>query len=274
MHVAVENLPDLSAPYALSESQCQAYRQSGHILLRGVCAPEDLPPYREAIGADVRRHAETQARLEERDTYGKAFLQVGNLWTRDEVVKRYVTARRFAQIAADLMGVSGVRIYHDQALFKEAGGGFTPWHQDQHYWPLATDHTITMWMPLVDADVDMGVMRFASGSHTEGYLGDMEISDASEAHFKQYVKERGYALSTPESMRAGDATFHSGWTLHCAPGNETDRMREVMTVIYFADGVRTAEPDNENRKRDLANWLPGCAPGDLAASPLNPVVYP
>ena len=36
-----------------------------------------------------------------------------------------------------------VRLYHDQALFKEAGGGITPWHQDQHYWPLDTDRTIT-----------------------------------------------------------------------------------------------------------------------------------
>ena len=57
---------------------------------------------------------------------------------------------RFAGVAAALLGVDGVRLYHDQALFKEPGGGPTPWHQDQVYWPLATDRTITMWMPLVD----------------------------------------------------------------------------------------------------------------------------
>ena len=50
-------------------------------------------------------------------------------------------------------------------------------------------------------------------------------------------------------------------------------MRKVMTMIYFADGAHVLEPDNPNRARDLERWLPGMKPGDLAASPLNPVVY-
>ena len=43
--------------------------------------------------------------MEERDTYGKAFLQIMNLWVEDDAVKKYVLARRFAKIAADLLGV-------------------------------------------------------------------------------------------------------------------------------------------------------------------------
>jgi ectoine hydroxylase-related dioxygenase (phytanoyl-CoA dioxygenase family) len=74
-------------------------------------------------------------------------------------------------------------------------------------------------------------------------------------------------------MAAGDATFHSGWILHGAPGNQTARAREVMTIIYFADGARVTEPVNPNQERDMTRWLPGCKPGDLAASSLNPLVY-
>lgn len=74
-------------------------------------------------------------------------------------------------------------------------------------------------------------------------------------------------------MKAGDATFHSGWTLHSATPNYTDRMREVMTIIYFEDGVRIMEPDHANRVADLEAWLPGQKPGEVAASPLNPIVY-
>ena len=59
-------------------------------------------------------------------------------------------APRFAEVAARLLGVEGVRLYHDQGLFKEPGGGPTPWHQDGYYWPLDTERTITLWMPLVD----------------------------------------------------------------------------------------------------------------------------
>jgi len=74
-------------------------------------------------------------------------------------------------------------------------------------------------------------------------------------------------------MAAGDATFHRGWTLHCAPGNQSDRMRDVMTIIYFADGCRTTEPINDNQRHDLATWLPGVSPRELAASPISPVVW-
>ena len=75
-------------------------------------------------------------------------------------------------------------------------------------------------------------------------------------------------------MRAGDASFHSGWTLHSAPGNRTDRTREAMTIIYYADGAKLLAPDNDNRQADLDRWHPGQKPGELAASPLNPVLFP
>ena len=168
------------------------------------------------------------------------------------------------------MGASGVRIYHDQALYKEPGGGHTPWHQDEYYWPLDTDNTITMWMLLTDITAEMGTLTFASRSGEQGYLGKIPISDESERYFQRYVEEQGYPLVTNGDMTAGDASFHSGWVLHCAPGNATNVLRKVMTVIYFADGARVIEPDNPNRVRDLATWLPGMKPGDLAASPINP----
>ena len=75
-------------------------------------------------------------------------------------------------------------------------------------------------------------------------------------------------------MRAGDATFHTGWTLHRAPGNATDAMREVMTIIYFADGVQVAQPQNTQQEADLQGCLPGLKPGDLAASEINPLAVP
>lgn len=269
---ATQSPPSLDSAYALSSDQIARFQQDGHIKLPGVCSPEEVAYYGRVIREAAAAHSTEKRDLKDRDTYGKAFLQIMNLWEVDAQVRAYVLAKRFARIAADLMGVPAVRLYHDQALFKEAGGGFTPWHQDQHYWPLDTDHTITMWMPLVDANTAMGTMRFASGSHAEGYLGDMPISDESEAQIAQLLAEKGYPIVESGAMRAGDATFHYGWTLHGAPGNSGDRTREVMTVIYFAEGVRVGHADNQNRQNDLARWLPGLKPGDPAASPLNPLL--
>jgi len=273
MSVEDASLPILSGEFPLDVNQGSLFRRDGHILLRGVATPEEVAKFRPLILAARDRHGSEVTPLEQRDTYGKAFLKGMNLWTVDEGVRRFVLSPRFARIAADLLGAKGVRVYHDQALIKESGGGITPWHQDQHYWPLDTSDTVTMWMPLVDVTPEMGTLRFATGSHRELYLGDLPISNESEARLEAFIHERGLATVQCPSMKAGDATFHYGWTLHGAPGNSTNRTREVMTIIWFADGARITVPDNPNRARDLERWLPGLKPGDLAASKLNPLVW-
>jgi len=128
-------------------------------------------------------------------------------------------------------------------------------------------------MPLVDVGDDVGTMTFASGSHALGDLRTPGISDATEAAFDAAVRELGLATATHGALAAGDATFHAGWTLHRAPPNATERVRPVMTVIYFADGARVTEPTDLQRF-DLALWLKGLSPGDVAASERNPRLYP
>ncbi len=66
--------------------------------------------------------------MEARDTYAKAFIQVGNLWTMGSEPRRLTFSRRLARIATELLGTRGVRMWHDQALYKEPSGGFTPCH--------------------------------------------------------------------------------------------------------------------------------------------------
>lgn len=130
-----------------------------------------------------------------------------------------------------------------------------------------------MWMPLIDLTEDMGILQFASRSHTEGYLGTLPISEESEEVFNRYIAEQGMDVATLERISAGDATFHLGWNLHSAPGNHSKQLREVMTVIWVADGCRATEPVNFNQERDMRRWMPGLNPGDLVASDLNPVAY-
>ena len=246
--------------------------RDGYVVARSVLPKSEVAVHRTAIATAVERLSKETRNLGERDTYGKAFLQVTNLWTKDDAVKRFVFDNRFAQIAANLLGVEKVRLYHDQALFKEPGGGHTPWHQDKYYWPLDTDKMITMWMPLVDIDEEMGMITFASGSHIGGPVDNVEISDESEEILARHVAEQGFALWTPSALRSGDATFHLGWTIHSAGPNKSNKMREAMTIIYFADGARITEPRSVHQQADLNAWFPGQQPGEIANSELNPVM--
>ncbi|MEO8416740.1 MAG: phytanoyl-CoA dioxygenase family protein [Ginsengibacter sp.] len=265
-------LPSLDTTIQLDPEQILDFKKNGHTLIKSVLEPGEVSAYREAINEAAYKYNTEKRKLDERDTYGKAFLQVMNLWEVDENVKKFTLARRFAKIAADLLGVENVRIYHDQALYKEPGGGFTPWHQDQYYWPLSTTNTVTMWMPLIDINVDMGMLTFASASYKDGSVKNIGISDESEKELDAYVSDKGYDITRAKTMHAGDATWHRGWTLHNAPGNNSKTTREVMTIIYFADGAEVTTPINEHQENDRNRWLDGLPPGALAASKLNPLV--
>ena len=265
-------MKDLNSYYTIPEELITEFRQKGHTLTPGLLTTEEASQCREVIANAAMKHNQETRKLEDRDTYGKAFLQVMNLWRRDEETARFVLARRFAKVAADILGVSKVRLYHDQALFKEAGGGPTPWHQDQYYWPVDTTDTVTMWMPLVDINEEMGMLTFASGSHHDGQVFDKEISDESEDLFRKDISKKGYDVTRSQTMNAGDATWHYGYTIHSAPGNESDQMRSVMTVIFVADGARVTEPENKNQEADRKTWLAGLAPGSRIDSELNPLL--
>ncbi|MEO6001320.1 MAG: phytanoyl-CoA dioxygenase family protein [Chitinophagaceae bacterium] len=272
MPVTISTLPSLDSFIDIPQQQIEEFRRNGHTLIPHVLSAEEVEAFRPVILEAAENKNTERRKLEERDTYGKAFLQIMNLWQSNENVKQFTLAKRFGKIAADLLGVDNVRIYHDQALFKEPGGGPTPWHQDQYYWPVDTYNTVTMWMPLVDINDGMGMLTFATGSHKKGNVFDFEISDESEQQFDKYVKEKALKISRPSHMKAGDATFHYGFTIHNAPGNESTKMREVMTIIYIADGARITAPKNEYQEADHRTWIKSLPIGSLVASALNPPV--
>ena len=251
-----------------------AYRRDGHVTVRGLAAADEIAAVRPKILAvvdDVASRRDTQGRL---DDYGDLFTQVTNAWRLDEDVRAFAFSSRFARMAAELMGVGGVRLYHDQALVKEPGGRPTPWHQDAYYWPLDTADTVTLWMPLVDVSEEMGPMAFASGSHRMTGWIPRPISDEADRVLAGEIATRGLAIGGGRALAAGDATFHSGRTVHSARANASQRRREVMTIIYVADGARVVEPDNEHRRADRDAFLPGLRGGDPAATALNPLLYP
>ncbi len=73
-------------------------------------------------------------------------------------------------------------------------------------------------------------------------------------------------------MKAGDATWHYGYTIHSAPGNKSDIMREVITIIYLADDATITAPKNKWQENDLKTWLMSKSVGSVADSELNPLV--
>jgi len=262
----------LDKPYELTQEQVNFYQQYRYIKLKQVLNDETLEFFNTAITERVNKMNTVTTRVEERNTYGKAFLQLFNLWREDNVVKELIFSKRLAKIAADLMQTAGVRIYHDQALFKEGGGGITPWHADQYYWPLETDKTVTAWIPLQATPLELGPLEFSAGSHQIIEGRELEIGDESELLIEQKLRVTDFK-HVIEPFDAGEISFHSGWVFHRAGANTTHQMRKVMTIIYMDKDMKLKQPENKNQVNDWNTWCPGAGIGDIINSPINPVLF-
>jgi ectoine hydroxylase-related dioxygenase (phytanoyl-CoA dioxygenase family) len=262
----------LDTPYALSQDQIDFYFKYQYIKLKQVFDVDTLQFFNEHISAQVDKMNQVTTALEDRTTYGKAFLQLFNLWTENELVKSFVFSKRIAKIAADLMQVDGVRLYHDQALFKEAGGGITPWHADQYYWPLSSDKTVTAWIPLQATPLEMGPLEFSAGSHAIVEGRELEIGDQSEEVLQKKLRVTDFQHII-EPFDVGEVSFHSGWVFHRAGANRTNEMRKVMTIIYMDRDMVLKNPDNINQQNDWETWCPGAKIGEIINTPLNPILY-
>jgi ectoine hydroxylase-related dioxygenase (phytanoyl-CoA dioxygenase family) len=263
---------DIDSRYPLTASQIESFRVNGFIKLKEVLSAGTLAYYgNEITRLTIDLNRQTRP-LGERSTYDQAFLQVMNLWEHSARVREFVLGMRLGRIAAELLEVNGVRLYHDQALYKEAGGGITPAHADQYYWPLATDRTVTAWIPLQAVPREMGPLAFYAKSHSLTMGRDLGISDESEQQITANMQAHGFEISD-EPFALGEISFHTGWTFHRAGANTSNQPRAVMTVIYMDAQMTLAESTSDIQRNDWAHWCPGAVPGAVIRTAKNPLIY-
>ena len=242
--------------------------QYGYVVLNNVLSMSEIAAYRD----EIKKVAEERNKDKDKE-FGGAFYQALNIRFDSKGVEKFCLSKRLGKIAADLMKVNAVRIFHEQAIFKHPGDTKSYWHQDQFFWPLNTKLHIGMWMPLIDCTKDMGIMRFVKKSHTMGDLMGISINEKSENHYDKIIKEKKLEIKELESINAGDCTFHFGWTIHGAGLNKSNKIREAMVVTYYADGSRVGKLDTKDRKGDAELFLGNKKEGEVANDPMNTIVY-
>ncbi|KAA3611213.1 MAG: phytanoyl-CoA dioxygenase family protein [Calditrichaeota bacterium] len=237
-----EVLTFYNEPYNITEEQIEFYNQNGFIILKDVLIGPALEFAKTVMEAAVLiRKKEDERSLSEKSPYEQSFLQCGFLAFDFQPVKDYVFGKRFAGIARDLMRVDGIRLWHDQALFKEAGGRATPVHQDSSYWPLSNPElSTTIWLSLDNAPKEKGCLYFYPKSH----LAKKEYVDIFKNPHQPKQLQDFKKVYAP--LNAGDASYHSGLTFHGTEENTTGDLREGMTMIYIHDGNRFDGSDRRN----------------------------
>jgi hypothetical protein len=246
----------------------ERFRRDGFLHVAGVLTPDELALHGAAVDQAVAERKQHDTRtLEEKTPYEQSFLQCQYIWEDFPGVRPLTFHPRIGQIAAALIGAPRIRLWHDQALYKEAGGRPTEAHTDQPYWPIAETDTATVWIPLSEVDEQSGCMGYVPGSHRD----PAEFIDIFRGDGDGKRLEERYADTPPVFVRCqpGDVIFHHGSTVHMAKANRSDATRRVYTAIYFADGChRGGERPHPSVDRDVI------AQGAVIDGRATPVVWP
>ncbi len=246
------------------------FHENGYVVIPDLLTGEELSHFQLIVRNAVRiRKQKDKRSLAEKSSYEQSFTQCMNLWEVFPDVRPLTFHPRVAQAAAALIGADAVRLWHDQALFKQAGGRITDTHQDLPYWPLSETDALTAWIPFDGSSRDSGCMGFIPGSHRIGVRKLVNIFRAGSEDLDEQAKDMRISEPVYVEVPRGSVSFHHGLTAHNAKPNNSDKPREVHTMIFFRDGMTR----NEAGQHYCVDRV-GIKPGDPVQSDATPIAWP
>ena len=169
-------------------------------------------------------------------------------WARISEYRDFIFNSSAASIGRQLMGSQQVRLFHEHVLVKEASADVaTPWHQDQPYYCVDGDQTVSLWIPLDDVPRER-TLEFVGGSHKWGKYFRPERFN------KTPLNENDGLEPVPDvngnraaydvlgwALKPGDAVAFNYKTLHGAPANNSASTgRRAFSLRLLGDDIRFA----------------------------------
>ena len=266
-----EIMSELSKTYPLTKHQINFFRKNGFIKLKKVFKPGTVLKLRTELINLLKKTFNVDP---DKGAYDR-FLSLEMIWPENTLLRSYVLSPRLGQISADLLGVPAIRLYHDNVLAKQAGCGRTPWHFDDHHFPLDTNDVVTAWIPAQPTPVEMGPLSFAYPLEVHKLVNAVKFEKTGAGYDKGvsevFSKNRVAVNETPFEL--GEVSFHHNLNFHTASRNGTNRSRIALANTYYKDGAKVINSPTMV-SGDWQKFMPNVKPGDIAASPLNPICWP
>jgi len=110
------SLAEKIAPYA------DDFRRDGFVMVPDLLSSDELARYGAAVDQAVARRKGYDTRaMGQKSLYEQSFIQCINLWEDSPAVRPLTFHPIVCETAARLLGVDALRLWHDQALYKETG---------------------------------------------------------------------------------------------------------------------------------------------------------
>jgi ectoine hydroxylase-related dioxygenase (phytanoyl-CoA dioxygenase family) len=263
----------------LLQEQIEKYQNDGFLVIEDFLSPEELEFWRTALDEAVAKRGGNKM-PDRKEVYGKGddadksyydnvFTQLINLWQDNDKMRQIMLDARLGKMAAQLAGVDGIRIWHDQALVKAPWANATSWHLDTPYWSFSDRRALSIWVALDDATYQNGCLFFIPESYHSTSFENPGIGKNMGAIFQTYPEFKS-SKSVAAPMKAGSCSFHNGLTIHGAHANMTSGFRRAMTCAYMPDGNTFNGIQNILNDEQIANLKVGNL---LEDNNQNPLIY-
>ena len=263
---------------SLTPDQVEFYETEGYLVLPHLLSETDLAPAREAMEhkvsmiadglladgliTDKLEHLPFRYRLAGlfANLTDKDFLKYGRSW-RDRLPGYYDLMMNplILDAVESLIGgeLFANPVYNARPKVPKVAAGAVPWHQDKSYWPGANANpVITVWIPLVDSNLENGCLHLMPRTHTRRVLpfhneqltgtGYLETDEAQ-------LPPEARVVAMP--LEAGGALLFNDRCLHMSSANNSDHVRWSVDLRY--------QPTDQDP-------MPQYGPGFLARSRLHP----
>jgi ectoine hydroxylase-related dioxygenase (phytanoyl-CoA dioxygenase family) len=254
----------------LDASLIETFHRDGFVVVEDFFDFDELDLFGSIVDRAVKNRVGSDSRsVDEKSLYEQSFQQCMNLWEDNADLKEFTFDQKLGETAGLLLGAEALRIWHDQALYKEPGGRETDPHQDWPLWPMGPARQVTAWIPFDGSTLEAGAMGYSPGSHRLGLAKFSDITrELREEPYPYFDHSEMAEIFWVEAPR-GSVVFHHSLTVHQARANVTTDTRRVYCIIYFEDGCT----------RSLPHWhqsldRQGIEEGQQIQGPVTPVAWP
>jgi ectoine hydroxylase-related dioxygenase (phytanoyl-CoA dioxygenase family) len=256
--------------------EIEGYRANGFLIVRGLVPAEILDSAERGMerfyAQDLDHPFPGRTRYDDYDwipAHGDGLRKNDYTSRMVDDLRRLVEWPGIAAFAGGLARADGIRLWHDQLLYKPptpgTQAGNVGWHTDRQYWrSCSSEEMLTCWVPFQDCDAAMGGVSFIPGSHlASDHVGldffdqDLERMEAAMAANAQTANK------VVPSLSRGDVTFHHSGTVHGSGPNLTDRPRRSMAIHLqpadnaWAEGTDPGVEPAYHRNDELVRHVEG-----------------
>ena len=236
--------------FALSPGQIACFREDGFLAIHGLTTAGEIERLRriydrlfdEKVGYERGRQLDMVSADDDAAKPAR-LLQILNPVEFAPELRETLFRKNALATAQQLLGAEAA-LWFEHAICKPARhGAATPWHQDDAHRndPGVTYDQVSFWLPLQEATIENGCLRYIAGSNRGPVLAHRSPNNDPRIMALECVDQFDLVREMYVPLKIGDAVVHDSRTLHGAGPNQTDAPRRAY-IMAFRGALRPA-PD-------------------------------